>query len=226
VFPDSVKLASVRGECDKNGVWEVVEKVKTGDHVALFYRTKKEQFASVIPYIQIGLQRKERCLYVVDNNSVAMILSKLAEAGVDVDLAQDRGALRIVTKRDTYLRQGIFEPARMIEDLRRDVEESLRLGFTAFRATGEMTWALDLPNSLFRLMEYEANLHAQFPNKFVGLCQYDETRFPREIVSDMIQIHPKIIARGQLVQHPHYRPQWRAEDRRGQTLRLEELVAC
>jgi hypothetical protein len=205
---------------------EVVERLKAGDHVALFYRSKAEQFACVVPYIKIGLERKERCLYIADDNSVPMIWRKLGE-GIDVNRAHKRGDLEVVTKRETYLRHGIFEPAKMISDLRREVEKSLELGYTAFRATGEMTWALDLPSALARLMEYEANLHVEFPKQFLGLCQYDETRFPEHVISEMIQIHPKVIARDQLMEHDFYRPNWRdvAHQERA-TVGVEQLVGA
>lgn len=190
---------------------QVVEQLQAGDHVALFYRSKAEQFACVVPYIKIGLERNERCLYIADDNSAPLILRRLAEAGVDLDEAHERRALRVVTKSETYLRHGIFEPAKMISELRAEVEKALADGFTAFRASGEMTWALDLPSALAPLVEYEANLEAQFQAKFIGLCQYDETRFPQQLISEMIRIHRKVIAQGRLFEHEPYHSPRHAE---------------
>jgi hypothetical protein len=204
---------------------EVIEQLRAGDHIALFYKSKGEQFACAIPYLQIGLERGERCLYIADDNSVALVRRRLQEAGVDVDGAERSGALQVVTKHETYLRHGIFEPAKMIGDLRREVEESLAAGFTALRASGEMTWALDLPSSLARLMEYEADLHAQLPEKFLGLCQYDESRFPENVISGMIEIHPIVIARGQLVRHAYYRGDYRHQHGRSAPVSVGELVS-
>lgn len=186
-------------------MFRLIEKLRAGDHVALFYRSRAEQFSAVVPYIAIGLERKERCLYIADDNSVAMVLQQLEKAGVDVRGAERSGALRVTTKRETYLRDGIFEPEKMIAALRAEVTTSLRQGYRAFRATGEMTWALTLPSTLSRLTEYEAELHAQFPAEFIGLCQYNETSFPEQIITDMIEIHPKVIARGQLLENRFYR---------------------
>ncbi|WP_435181415.1 MEDS domain-containing protein [Halorussus sp. AFM4] len=41
------------------------------DHFALIYDEQAEQFATVIPYIKQGLERGERCLYIVDEGVIA-----------------------------------------------------------------------------------------------------------------------------------------------------------
>ncbi len=181
------------------GVSGIAQELCLGDHVALFYKTKAEQLSVVIPYIALGLARNERCLYIADDNSVGQILRRLQLEGVDTAEAMARDALRVVTKHETYLRHGLFEPAKMIADLQREVEVSLKSGFKGFRATGEMSWALDLPSALARMLSYEAGLHRNFPTEFIGLCQYDETRFPPHIVQGMADIHPVLIRGGKVI---------------------------
>ena len=183
-----------------------MENLRAGDHAALFYRTRAEQFAAIVPFIAIGLKRRERCMYIADDNSVAMIIAALEDGGVDVDGAQKSGALTISTKHHTYLRHGIFEPAKMTDGLCDEVKESIRLGYTAFRATGEMTWALSLPSALAQLAGYETRLHAQFPRQLTGMCQYNECGFNERIIADMIHIHPVVIARGKLLQNRFHQP--------------------
>jgi len=182
-------------------MYEIMERLRAGDHAALFYRSRAEQLAIVVPFIAIGLKRGERCLYIADDNCVATIINELEKSGVDVDGAQKSGALTVSTKHHTYLRHGIFEPAKMTADLVEQVQESIRLGYTAFRATGEMTWALSLSSALAQLSDYETKLHAAFPNQFVGMCQYDERGFSERVIADMIRIHPVVIARGRLIEN-------------------------
>ena len=205
---------------------EIIETLRAGDHVAFFYRTRQEQFDAVIPYICIGLERKERCLYIADDNSVPMVMNELEQAGVNVAREERNGSLTVATKRETYLRHGIFEPEKMINDLAEEVDRSLSLGFTAFRATGEMTWALALPSSLARLTEYEAKLHARCPEQFIGFCQYNETHFDGRIISDMIRIHPKVIARGRLISNTFYVSPEKLAARDYKQVTVEEMVAA
>ena len=62
----------------------VMSRLGEGDHAALFYRSRSEQFAAAIPYIEIGLSRNERCLYIAGDNSVPMVSDAMQAAGIDV----------------------------------------------------------------------------------------------------------------------------------------------
>ncbi len=203
---------------------EIMENLHAGDHAALFYKTREEQFAAIVPFIAIGLKRRERCLYIADDNSVAMVIDELEKGGVDVEGAQKSGALTISTKHHTYLRHGIFEPSRMTEDLANEVTESMRLGYTAFRAAGEMTWALTLPSALAQLSDYEVRLHETFPRQFVGLCQYNERGFSDQVIADMIRIHPVVVARGKLLQNRFHQPGATVETLLPDLLTVDEVV--
>jgi hypothetical protein len=39
---------------------EILSQLRPGDHAALFYRNRAEQFEVVVPFIQLGLERNER----------------------------------------------------------------------------------------------------------------------------------------------------------------------
>lgn len=146
----------------------VGEELGLGDHVAFFFKSNAERLAFVIPYILNGLRNLERCVYIADENTVPAILAEFKDAGIDIDTATTSGALSVVTKHDTYLRHGMFEPERMITDLDRDVRFALQSGFSGLRVTGEMSWALDLPSALSRLCEYEQELCRRWPAQLGG----------------------------------------------------------
>ncbi len=205
-------------------MYQIMENLRAGDHAAFFYKTRTEQFAVTVPFIAIGLERGERCLYIADDNSVATVIEEFEKGGIDVEGAQKSGALTIGTKHDTYLRHGVFEPAKMTHDLCHEVKESIRLGYTAFRATGEMTWALSLSSALAQLSEYETKLHAAFPGQFVGMCQYNERGFNERIIADMIRIHPVVIARGKLLQNRFHQPGVTVETLPQNLITVDEVV--
>lgn len=177
------------------------EELESGTHVAYFFRTNAERLAFVIPYIVAGLQKFERCIYIADENTVSDILTKFADAGVDVGEATANGALSVVTKHDSYLRHGAFEPERMIDDLDRDVRIALQGGFSGLRVTGEMSWALDLPSVLVRLCDYEEKLRRHWPVQLSGLCQYNEMLFPVDVVKRMTGCHGTVVRDGKITRH-------------------------
>ena len=178
------------------------EELGLGDHAAFFFRTNPERLAFVIPYMIRGLRNNERCVYIADENTVPHILAEFKWAGIDIGQATSSGALSVVTKHDTYLRYGIFEPDKMIADLDRDVRFALQNGFYGLRVTGEMSWALDLPSALSRLCEYEQELRRHWPRQLGGLCQYNETLFPANLVEKMAGCHSVVSRDGIVVRHP------------------------
>lgn len=179
-----------------------IETLRPGDHMALIYRTRSEQFATICPFIKSGLARRERCLYIANDTSIALVLDKLAKARIDTNAALKNGSLLVGTKKDTFQESEHFEPEKMVARLKQELEAALKLGFSGLRATGEMTWTLDDPAALKRLVEYEVLLHQRFPSQLTGLCQYDETRFSPTILSDVIRLHPKLIVQGRIHQNP------------------------
>lgn len=178
-----------------------VTELGLGDHVAYFFKSNPERLAFVIPYVVAGLRKNERCVYIADENTVPHILDELKWAGIDLDTTTASGALSVVTKHDTYLRNGIFEPDRMIVELDRDVKLALQNGFSGLRVTGEMSWALDLPSALSRVCEYEQELCRRWPAQLGGLCQYDETLFPANAVERMVSCHCAVVRDGQFIRH-------------------------
>jgi two-component system, chemotaxis family, sensor kinase Cph1 len=184
----------------------VAQEPGLGDHVAFFFKSNAERLAFVIPYMIRGLENHERCVYIAGENSPADILADFTEAGVYVGAAIASGALNVVTKNETYLRHGIFEPKKMIADLDRDVRSALQRGFSGLRVTGEMSWALDLPSALGRLCEYEEELRRRWPAQLGGLCQYNESLFPPDVVERMADCHWVVVRHGSIIRHDAHGP--------------------
>lgn len=176
----------------------MIDQITLGDHVAFFYRTKTEQLKTAIPFIAIGLERNEKCLYIAEESSLAEICRYLQDFGVNVQEAKQRNALTVVTKHETYLRHGSFQPDKMIGELCDEVQSALDMGFTGLRAAGELSWALDLPSALVQMVQYEEELDEHFHSKFAALCQYDESRFPAHIIERMESVHPITLRDGKL----------------------------
>jgi PAS domain S-box-containing protein len=115
--------------------------------------------------------------------------------GIDVDSSIGSGALKVITKRDSYLKDGYFDPDSMIKFLKEAIDSSKKAGFAALRVTGEMTWALGSDPGDERLIEYEAKLNYFIPkNDVLAICQYNRSRFPPEIIIDVIHTHPLVIS--------------------------------
>lgn len=56
-----------------------------GDHVCTLYADRDEQMAAAVEYILGGLDRGERCLYVVGEHTPDEFRDGLRAAGIDVE---------------------------------------------------------------------------------------------------------------------------------------------
>jgi PAS domain S-box-containing protein len=181
--------------------------LKQGDHICLIYETRAEQMASAIPFPKEGLSRGERCLYIADDSSVEAIAQELAAAEVNVDHERERGALMMLTKQDSYLKGGKFDPHTMIDFLRSAQTQALADGFSGLRGTGEMTWALGPEIGCDRLIEYEVLLSNFLANSHcLFLCQYNRLRFDPAVIHDVLRTHPIAILGDLVCPNPYYEP--------------------
>lgn len=180
-------------------------RLKPGDHLCLIYANKAEQMAAVVPFIVNGLARRGRCLYSADERTIEEIVEALAAAGLDVAGERKRGALRLVTSQESYLRNGVFVPQEMIDYLRQAEAEALADGFAGLWCTGEMTWVLGSQADGDRYLEYEALLnHFLAESKVVILCQYNYARFAAPSLHDVFRTHPLIILGDQICPNSYY----------------------
>jgi hypothetical protein len=78
-------------------------------------------------------------------------------------------------------------------------------GYRGMRSCGEMSWAMrGIPGS-DRFLEYETLINtvtSDFP--FTGMCLYDARLFSGDILFKVLQVHPYMVARGQIVRNPFY----------------------
>ncbi len=177
------------------------------DHLCLIYESHEEQLAAVIPFIRMGLERKEQCIYIIDENTQQVVLEAMRADGIDVDSALKSSSLKVLTKREVYLRDGYFDPDSMIRFLKDAVDSTKKAGFSALRVTGEMTWALGKEPGVDLFIEYEAKLNYFIPeNDILAICQYNRSRFKPEIIIDIIRTHPLVIYGSVVCKNFYYIP--------------------
>jgi PAS domain S-box-containing protein len=98
------------------------------------------------------------------------------------------------------MKNGYFDPDRVIAFLNAESQQALDSGYTALRITGERDWVeRSLPGSA-KLMEYEARLNRDVLPQFpcLGICQYDIRKLDVELIKGLIVTHPKLIRGGRV----------------------------
>ncbi|GII05169.1 MEDS domain-containing protein [Planobispora takensis] len=178
-----------------------VKDVQLGDHLCLAFAHEAEQREVACAFVVAGLARGERVLCLTDGPGVDRVGRWLREAGVDVTAATADGQLGVRAAEDSYLAGDRFDPDAMIAALRSEADASLRAGFTGFRVSGEMSWALREVAGAGRLEEYERRVTALFDEGMsAAICQYDTRVFPAERLRALIGCHPERVQPDALLQ--------------------------
>ena len=201
-------LEALRASPEFRGPVEPLDGRWRNDHCALVYERDAEQFAAAVPFLRQGLERDERCLYVVSGNAAADVKAAMRDAGIDVDTALESGGLTFATVEETYLRDGTFDADEMQSFYADLIEETTEeTEFEALRVAAEMEWLLDDTVSIEEWMEYESRVNTTFRGvDAVALCQYDREAFPAETVRDLVRVHPHLIYDNTVCHNVYYVP--------------------
>ncbi len=171
-------------------------------HLCLIYDSEDQRRKIVSEYLAAGLKRGEIVRYFADTTAPDDIYAWLSEMGVR---PRDDDSFRIIKAEDSYCPSGRFVPQQVLDNAVARYAAASKAGYTGSRACGEMTWVLKgIPDS-DRLLEYEVGLnmiHNDFPR--VGMCQYDARLFDGAMLFKVLQVHPYMIAQGQIVRNPYY----------------------
>jgi hypothetical protein len=175
------------------------------NHLCLIYDNEEQRRQIVTEFLSAGLSKGELVRYFTDTTSPQEIRAWLLETGVDLCKAEEAGAFGITKAESAYCPSGRFTPPDMLERMATRYAAAKDAGYRGTRASGEMSWTLrDIPGTN-RFLEYEVRLNTiteTFPHS--GMCQYDARLFDGATLFKILQVHPFMIAHGQLVKKPFY----------------------
>ncbi|MFO7882032.1 MAG: MEDS domain-containing protein [Kosmotogaceae bacterium] len=185
---------------------KLLSDLRPHDHLCLLYEDLEVWADTVVYFIHEGFKQKQKCIYIVDENTEQEIRDIFSEKDMDISKYESTGQFVIANERDTYTRKGYFDPDSVISLLISEIEKALEEGYDALRVTGEMSWALHRLTDSEKLLEYEAKLNRDlFPNyPCVGICQYDIQKFDPEIIKGVILTHPLVIKDRKIYRNSYY----------------------
>jgi signal transduction histidine kinase len=174
-----------------------LERMGPHDHLCSIYESPEEHFAVAMPFIRIGLDRGEKCIYIADDGTEAAVRDAMLAEGIDVERAIETDRLVLTKKEAAYLKHGSFDPECMFTFWKDATAEAMSQGFPALRATGETEWVLGGAPGLERWIEYESRLaDVLAQHNCFALCQYNRHLLPAELILEVIRTHPTVVYRG------------------------------
>ena len=192
--------------------------IAPGDHVCAVYDNADQRFAALVPFVTAGLARGRRCVCVATEADESVLPEVLRAAGLDLEELSRAGRLIIRPGGpDLHTEGSGFQPLLGVEAIVDLARTALADGFTALQLVGEMSWALGRDPEVSGLAEFEARVEKATPELPAAmLCQYDHSRFPSEVLREVIAIHPLSIVGDKVCRNPlrvppdqYLEPDWR-----------------
>jgi len=189
VFQDEVwEVNSMLTEMRKTGV-EVVGDMPWGTHFCLFYETRADLLETAVCYCKAGLENQEFCLWVVaEPLTEADAREALDRAVPDLDQYLADHSIEIVTARDWYLQDGMFDLNRVIGGWNEKLAHASARGYAGVRVTGDTAWLEKKDWKDF--CEYEESLNQAVANQRLAvLCTYPLAACGAAEILDVVRTH-------------------------------------
>src|ERR1700710_2001117 len=176
-------------------------------HVCALFNNDDEEYRVLLPFIKKGFECGDKAIHVVNPDQHGEHIQRLSTAGIDTAAAQERGEFELRTNTDTYLRDGRFDPDRMLEVFEQLASSSAKRDFPLHRIVCRMDWATEGRTHVDNLIEFESRVNDLWSrHDDVVICTYHLKQFSGDAVVDVIRTHPFVIVGGILQQNPFYVP--------------------
>jgi DNA-binding NarL/FixJ family response regulator len=181
--------------------------VREQRHIAAFFHSERERYGVLGPFIADGIARGEKAVHIVDPPDRDLHVRRLIEAGIDAPAAEARHQLELLPWAETYLRHGRFDQFAMTALIQRFLSDGKAEGYPLTRLVAHMEWAVGDQPGVSHLVEYEARLNDALADYAdVVICAYDLTKFPGQVILDVLRGHPLVVVAGALRENPFYTP--------------------
>jgi len=181
--------------------------IEAGDHLVALYNDQEAAYSAdlITAFLISRLVKNEKCFYISGDMDTDRVLSKV-NLVIGTASYLESGQLSVLSKEDSYAKDGQFDPEQMICLLQRLTKEAIEEGFNAFAVTGELSWLLAYEDGFDKIMHYEHMLNHQVFNKYPvsTVCRFNMDRFSKDMILHIIEVHPIIILGGKIYTNPFY----------------------
>ncbi len=185
---------------------EELKLIKAPQHLCLIYDNQQEWQTFVASFLRLGLENREKCLYIYDTHSAKQLRDTLRSAGIEITKLEASGQLVLIHGSKFQIKEGYFDPDKTLDLLANETMDALNKGFNALRVTAETEWVLQQFPGSDRLLEYESKTNQKHYQKYPYLyvCQFERGKFTTEMIKGIMQTHPLVIRGDQVYPNTYY----------------------
>ncbi|MER7004208.1 MEDS domain-containing protein [Dactylosporangium sp. NPDC000555] len=168
-----------------------------GDHVCVLHGGLVGRSGVLEAFILPALDSGDKVICRIARVAPAVVAEALEAADGRAREALRSGQFVITGARESYLPSGAFDPERVIDAWREELDRIREDGYPGMRVVGDMSWAADPVPGTERLAWYEAEVNRVFVAGFACVvCLYDRSTFSPARLRQYIQAHPGTIEPG------------------------------
>lgn len=165
--------------------------VAVGKHFYQFYKGQEDFLRIVIPFLRLGLESGNACLWVVSRSVGILDAIEAFQRQCDLTRFLQKGQLVILPAERWYLDRGYFSEGRVLERLKNFIRTTEQRGFSAFRGVGDIGW-LD-GKDWGKLQAYEDKVQQWIQTvKITALCAYPIGQCSLTQTKDVLDRHDSV----------------------------------
>jgi PAS domain S-box-containing protein len=178
----------------KTGI-SIVGDMPWGTHFCHFYDTKEDLLDTLVPYFKAGLEDNEFCVWVVSEPlTEEEASSALRQAVPNLDKYFADRSLEILTAREWYLEEGVFDLRRVMTGWDEKLGQALIRGYAGMRVSGSSAWLAKKDWADF--YEYEKQLNESITDqRMTVLCTYPIAATGAAEILDVARNHQFVMAK-------------------------------
>ncbi len=161
----------MRENLRKSGI-DIIGDVPWGTHFCQFYQTKEDLVDILVPYFKAGLENNELCVWITSRPlEIEEAKEAMKKAVPDIDVYLEKGQMEIIPYTRGYMKEGIFDPERVVNSWVEKIDQVLASGYDGLRASGDNRWLEKEGWDDF--VDYEKKVDAFIDkNRVIALCPY------------------------------------------------------
>jgi len=179
--------------------------IPRGPHICQIYTSSGERMDAVFDFLRTALESGEQTFCISQRPTDELLAEYLAGSGVVLDRARRSGQFHASGSRDFYLKDGGFDPDRLITTWRTILRETRAKGSPSLWAIADVLPELSCLQGGTQLVIYESKLEEWIQvNRATIVCQYDARAFDACTIIDILRVHPLILANGRVADCPFF----------------------
>lgn len=166
-----------------------IGKIPWGTHFCQFYQAKDDLIDILVPYFKAGLENDEFCMWITSEPlTEQQIIKSVKKSVLDIDKYLKKGQLEILPYSQWYLKDGFFNPQRVLDGWVEKLNNALTKGFQGLRLTGNTLW---LEQTHWRdFADYELMINSIIGNyRMIAICTYSIDKCGANEILDVMNTH-------------------------------------